>query len=145
MWTYNKAIVFSSFSAAIMVKSCSLLSVILVGVFCSRVKEDSLKLGANKVWIGLIASIGIILFNYFKINESGNDQPLTIIGAIFLLVSLLGDGFLPDLQAEIKSKFKPSAIEMYYHINRSTVLVAIVYATISFQSLYIYDFVTTHD
>ena len=39
MWTYNQAVLSSSFSAAIMVKSCSLLSVILVGVFFSRVKD----------------------------------------------------------------------------------------------------------
>ena len=67
MWTYNQAVLSSSFAAAIMVKSCSLLSVILVGVFCSRVKDTSLKLGLNKIWIGLMASLGIVLFNYFKI------------------------------------------------------------------------------
>lgn len=145
MWTYNKAIVYSSFSAAIMVKSCSLLSVVLVGVFCSRVKDETLKLGMNKVWIGVVASIGIILFNYFQKVESGNDSPLTSMGIFLLLVSLLGDGVLPDLQAEIKSQFKPSAIEMYYQINRSTSIIAIAYTTISFQLLYIFDFVASHD
>ncbi len=52
-----------------MVKSCSLLSVILVAVFCSRVKDKALKLSANKIWIGLVATLGIFLFNYFKAEE----------------------------------------------------------------------------
>ena len=49
-----------------MVKSCSLLSVIMVGVFCSRVKDKKLKLGKNKVLIGLCACFGILVFNFFK-------------------------------------------------------------------------------
>jgi len=99
MLTYNKAVIAASFSAVVMVKSCSLLSVILVALFCSRVKEKSLKLGISKIWIGLIVTIGIILFNYYKANEGGNDQPIALISSGLLFVSLLGDGILPDLQA----------------------------------------------
>jgi len=132
MWTYNKAILYSSFSVAIMIKSCSLLSVILVGVFCSRVKDESVKLGIQKIRIGVIASIGIILFNCFKDSSNDSDKPLNILGIILLLISLLGDGFLPDFQAEIKTKYKPTSFEMYYHINRSTTLIAIAYSIISF-------------
>jgi hypothetical protein len=66
MWTYNKAVITASFPAVVMVKSCSLLSVILVGIFCSRVKDKELKLGKSKIWIGIVVTIGIILFNIFK-------------------------------------------------------------------------------
>jgi hypothetical protein len=103
MWTYNKAVITASFPAVVMVKSCSLLSVILVGIFCSRVKDKELKLGKSKVWIGGVVTIGIVLFNYFKVAEGGVDKPLTLASCLLLLVSLLGDGILPDLQAEIKS------------------------------------------
>lgn len=99
MLTYNKAVIAASFSAVVMVKSCSLLSVIMVALFCSRVKKQSLKLGISKIWIGLIVTIGIILFNYYKINEGGNDKPIALISSGLLFVSLLGDGILPDLQA----------------------------------------------
>lgn len=37
--TYNIAIVETSYPAVIMVKSCSILSVIIVGVCCSRVRD----------------------------------------------------------------------------------------------------------
>ena len=99
MWTYNTAIEWASFPAAIMVKSCSLLSVILVGIFCSRVKDSSLKLGTNKLVIGGVVTAGILLFNIFKGTETGNDRPITLLSTALLLVSLLGDGVLPDLQA----------------------------------------------
>jgi hypothetical protein len=100
MYTYNQAVVEASFPAVVMVKSCSLLSVILVGVFCSRVKDKALKLKNNKIFIGLFACIGIFVFNYFKQTEIDSiNKPITLISSIFLLASLIGDGFLPDLQA----------------------------------------------
>jgi len=97
-----------------MVKSCSLLSVILVGVFCSRVKDKKLKLKNNKIIIGLLACVGIFVFNYFKSTEASSvDRPITLISSLLLVASLIGDGFLPDLQAEIKAEYKPSVMEMY--------------------------------
>ncbi len=45
MITYNEAVVEASFPAVVMVKSCSVLSVILVAVCCSRVKDKKLWLG----------------------------------------------------------------------------------------------------
>ena len=66
MWTYNKAVQAASFPAVVMVKSCSMLSVIIVALFCSQVKDQSLKLPLNKLWVGVGASLGIFLFNFFK-------------------------------------------------------------------------------
>lgn len=99
MWTYNKAVIEASFPAVVMVKSCSLLSVILVGIFCSRVRDKDLKLGKSKIWIGVMVTFGIILFNFFKVQEGTSDKPITLFSCFLLLVSLMGDGFLPDLQA----------------------------------------------
>jgi hypothetical protein len=66
MFTYNQAVIYASFPAIVMAKSCSLLSVIIVGVFFSRVKDKKLKLTHKKLFIGLVATIGIIFFNFFK-------------------------------------------------------------------------------
>ena len=68
MFTYNQAVVYASFPAVVMAKSCSLLSVILVGVFFSRVKDSKLKLTHDNLIIGLVATVGIVLFNLFKQN-----------------------------------------------------------------------------
>lgn len=81
-----------------MVKSCSILSVIIVGVFCSRVRDQHNKLGKNKLVVGALVTLGIFLFNYFAVNKSG-DKATTLLGVILLLISLVADGFLPDFQA----------------------------------------------
>jgi UDP-galactose transporter B1 len=144
MWTYNKAVITASFPAVVMVKSCSLLSVILIAIFCSRVKDKTLKLGTSKIWIGILVTIGIILFNYFKVSEGATDKSITLVSCALLFVSLLGDGILPDLQAEIKSLYKPSVMEMYFTINKYTALIALVYAIVTFQVTYIVNFIIDH-
>ena len=91
-----------------MFKSCNLISVILVGVLCSRVKDKKLKLGTKKIVVGVIITVGIIMFKVFDPESGSKDEKQTeIIGIILLVVSLLADGFLPDFQAEIKSEYKP--------------------------------------
>jgi hypothetical protein len=136
MFTYNQAVVSASFPAVLMAKSCSLLSVIIVGVFFSRVKDKKLKLTYKKLGIGVIATFGIILFNFFKITESGSmDRPIVLwsLGNLFLIVSLIGDGFLPDFQAALKSEYKPSTMEMYCQINKLTFVIAALVAILSFR------------
>lgn len=129
-----------------MVKSCSLLSVIMVGVFCSRVKDKKLKLGGNKIIIGLLACVGILVFNLFKTVEKGGvDKPITLISSLLLVASLIGDGFLPDLQAEIKSEYKPSVMEMYLQINKYTFLVSMTFSLVTGKLLYFFEFFSTHD
>lgn len=53
----------------------------------------------------------------------------------------MGDGILPDLQAEIKSEHKPGVIDMYYQINRITALIALLYSLVTFQLDYITRFI----
>lgn len=66
------AVVQASFPAIVMAKSCSLLSVIIVGVFCSGVKDSKLKLTHRKLLIGCLATVGIVFFNFFKKKEAEN-------------------------------------------------------------------------
>jgi solute carrier family 35 (UDP-galactose transporter), member B1 len=146
MWTYNKAIQAASFPAVVMVKSCSMLSVIIVALFCSRVKEKELKLPLSKLWVGVIVSLGIFLFNFFKDIEGGSsNQPISYLSSALLLISLMGDGLLPDLQAEIKSKFKPGVMDMYCEINKYTCFISISYAAITWQLPALVAFISTHE
>lgn len=48
-----------------MFKSCNILTVIIIGVFCSRVKNKNLKLSGNKLGVAVIVSIGIVMFKVF--------------------------------------------------------------------------------
>jgi uncharacterized membrane protein len=63
--TYTYAIYLTNFPVVMMFKSCNILSVILVGVLCSRVKDKKLKLGLKKIIVGVIVTAGIIMFKVF--------------------------------------------------------------------------------
>ncbi len=54
-----------SYPLIVMAKSCGLISVILVGVFCSRVRSKELKLSKQKIVIATIVTVGILMFRYF--------------------------------------------------------------------------------
>lgn len=92
-----------SYPLIIMAKSCSLLSVILVGIFCSRVRSKELKLGPKKIVIAVLVTLGILMFKLFDPATQMDDSRKTeLVGLVLLLVSLFADGFLPDFQAEMK-------------------------------------------
>ncbi len=100
-----------SYPLIIMAKSCSLISVILVGLCCSRVRTKELKLSSQKIIIATIVTIGIIMFRVFDPASSmDSDRSTEFFGLFLLTISLFADGFIPDFQAEIKDKFKPSPI-----------------------------------
>lgn len=44
-----------------------------------------------------------------------------------MLLSLLADGFVPDFQAEIKEKYKPTPIQMLVSINKWCAIFALIY------------------
>lgn len=54
-----------SYPIVVMFKSCNILSVILVGVICSRVRSKSLKLGGKKIFGAIAVTTAMILFKVF--------------------------------------------------------------------------------
>lgn len=106
------AIYITDYPMVMMVKSCNILSVLLVGIFCSRVKDKNQKLGKKKLITGVFITVGILLYNFMG-NKKQTEKATQPLGIFLLLVSLLCDGFLPDFQAEIKVNFKPSPLEMF--------------------------------
>ncbi len=75
--TQTEAMYFVSFPLIVMAKSCSLISVILVGVCCSRVRSKELKLGHQKIIIAVIVTIGILMFRFFDPSTNLNSQKST--------------------------------------------------------------------
>lgn len=55
----------TSFAVITVFKACSVLSVILVGVFCTRVRDERLKLGRNKILGAVLITTCILLFQFF--------------------------------------------------------------------------------
>lgn len=52
----------TSFPVVIMFESCSILPVVFIGVFCSRVHDPNLHLGPQKIVVALIITAGILIF-----------------------------------------------------------------------------------
>lgn len=57
-----------------MIRSCSLFSVILVGVMFSGVTDTSLKLGSKKMIIAFITTIGIVIFKVYDPNQRSDEK-----------------------------------------------------------------------
>ena len=105
---YNHAIVLTNFPVVMMVRSCGILSVVLVGVLFTGVKDTRLKLGSRKIFIAAFAVLGMIIFKVFDPNINSNSHHTEMLGIFLLVISLLADGFLPDFQAVIKSDHRPN-------------------------------------
>lgn len=143
--TYTYAIYLTNFPVVMMFKSCNILSVILVGVMCSRVKDKKLKLGTKKIVVGVLVTLGIILFKVTDPNSFKEDGKKTeLVGIVLLIVSLLADGFLPDFQAEIKSEYKPQPMEMMTSINMWVSIISILYSTVLMELWDMIMFIATH-
>lgn len=128
-----------------MFKSCNLISVILVGVLCSRVKDKKLKLATKKIVVGIIITIGIIMFKVFDPASSRkNEKQTEFIGIVLLIISLLADGFLPDFQAEIKSVYKPQPMEMMTQINKWVAIISFLYSCMLLEVVDIFVFLFEH-
>lgn len=54
----------TSFPVVIMFESCSILPVVFIGVFCSRVHDPNLHLGPQKIIVALIITAGILTFQF---------------------------------------------------------------------------------
>ena len=85
-----------------MIRSCSILSVALVGVLFTGVKDTALKLGNNRIVVALLVTGGMIIFKAYDPNQSEEENKTEALGIVLMLISLLSDGFLPDFQAVVK-------------------------------------------
>lgn len=137
--TYSLAIYITNFPIVMMVKSCNIVTVVLVGVFCSGVRDKTLKLGTKKIVIAIIISIGILMFN-FGGSAAHKEKATDLLGVALLLISMVADGFLPDYQAILKSEFNPRPLEMFEHINKWVTIISFTYAVISGQFFYAFNF-----
>lgn len=126
----TKAIYETNFPLVILFKSCNILSVITVGVFCSRVLQKSQKLGKKKIVTGLIITAGVLLY-HFGGDKKKQIRENSVLGVSLLIFSLVLDGFVPDFQAEIKTKYSPDTIQLFTDINKWKTILAFAYSIAS--------------
>lgn len=126
--SYSYAIKLSNFPLVMMIRSCNVLSVVMVGVLFTGVKDTALKLGKRKVVVAAIATAGMIIFKVFDPTSANDDYSTQTTGLILIVVSLIADGFLPDFQAVIKSVYKPPAIVMLQFVNKWAMILSIAFS-----------------
>ena len=142
--TYSYAIQLTSYPVVQMFKSCNLISVLLVGILCSQVRDKKLKLGTKKLAVGMLITISIITFKYFDPKNQDREVKAEVGGILLLIVSFMADGFLPDFQAEIKSVEKPQPMEMLVEVNKWVTILSLIYSFLLFEIGDICMFMLTH-
>lgn len=141
---YSYAIYLTNFPVVMMIRSCSILSVVLVGVLFTGVEDLQLKLGRRKIFIAAIATIGIIVFKMFDENDQKREKQTAILGIILMVVSLLADGFLPDFQAVIKSKYKPLPTVLMTEVNKWSAILAFAFSIATGHFIPMFSFIFAH-
>ena len=68
MITTNSALLYISYPVQVIGRNVRFLCVVIVGAFFSRVKSNHhhLKLGKHKIFIAMIITVGVLLFNFAK-------------------------------------------------------------------------------
>ena len=89
----------TSFPVAMLFETCAVVPVVLVGVFCSRVKDKKVKLGPKKIIVTVITTVGVIIFKFFDPETWQRGGKQEFLGFVFILVTFTCQGFVPDLQA----------------------------------------------
>ena len=61
------------------------------------------------------------------------------------MISLIGDGFMPDYQAKIKSEHKPTSIEMFYAVNLYTAAISLIVMVVTGHIFWIFSWLYYHE
>ncbi len=69
---YSYAIHFTNFPVVMMIRSCNILSVALVGVLFTGVKDTALKLGSNRIVVALLVTLGMVVFKAYDPNNTAD-------------------------------------------------------------------------
>ena len=122
MITTNSALLYISYPVQVIGRNIRFLFVVLVGAFFSRVKKDHkhLKLGKHKIFIAIIITIGVLLFNFAKDRKDRgdkHDKSKEWLGYLLLGISVVVDALFNDSQAYSKATFKPSANQLFTSTN----------------------------
>jgi hypothetical protein len=133
MTTMNFALLFVSYPTQVIAGNSRYLFVVLIGSFMSRVpKIHDLKLPKHKLYVALLITLGVLLFNIMKIQSSDKGDhhayPEEWKGYILLLISMVTNALFCDSQAYTKATFKPSANHLFTIANLFGFIISASYA-----------------
>lgn len=131
-WCTNKAMGYLPFVVVSMAKSCSIMGVVIVGVFFTRVKNQKNKMTPSKIIVAILIVSGTLLFQSTGNKTIEESIPINqVIGFSLLLFSVISDGLIPDYQARMKETHNPTMMEHYEHCHRYLFLIVFSISTLN--------------
>lgn len=104
------SLLYVSYPAAVLAKSCKPIPVMLIGIFVLR-KHYTL---SKYVYVGMMC-LGIVFFSYNP--NKGTDHTTTLWGYILLGVSLALDGVTGNFQEKLVKLYSPSSNQLMFYSN----------------------------
>ncbi|CAD8127767.1 unnamed protein product [Paramecium sonneborni] len=127
------ALQYVSFPLQALVKSCKILSVLVVGLVLGNQKFTK-----QQILCGLIITIGIYIFNVSE--GSASNKSSSLFGIVLLMISLFSDGCLATLQSKFKVK-KLEQWEMGFHISLWSFIGSIFYTIIQGKYIQFFQYI----
>lgn len=134
----STSLFYVSYPLHLLARNIRLLSIFIVGVFFSRLRATGKgsTLGKQKLVIGLVITVGVLLFSLAKVkntimkpSNNVSEKESSWPGYLLLLTATLADGFFLDSQAYSKKKFKPSSNELFMATNGIACVIAVLYSS----------------
>lgn len=95
----NEALHYVSYPTAVLAKSCKLIPTMAMGVLVEHKKYQVVE------WMAaLCITLGIVVFNFSRMNSAKGNEDSSASGLALLSTSLLMDGFLGSCQGLLKQK-----------------------------------------
>ncbi len=145
--SFMEALYMISYPFIMMAKSSSVLQVVLVGVFYTRINDNKKKLGPSKILNSVIVMAGVLIFKFCDPETSFQSQisrHTEVLGLLLLIINLCADCFLSNFQAEIMYKFKPKPAQMLAEISRWSFVICFVCSIFTGDLLYTIRFMINH-
>ena len=151
----------TNYTTMIVVNTTSLLSVVVVGAFCSGVNHQSNpdapsrrsnKVGPEKIWICAIICVGVAIFALSAPPKEGAALESeaaeiggTLLTALLFVVAIVLQGFRPDFAAQLKQEHDPHPLFFAMGTAGCVFVIGLVVSVCSLQAMDFVIFVYHHE
>jgi len=89
----------------------------------------------------VLVTSGIVIFNLSNQNAaSKTGQEISLLGFLFVTISLLADGLVGAKQTEIRNKYEPDSMDLMQHTNKFIALISFVIGVLNSEAFEFYAF-----
>jgi len=130
----NMGLKYLSFHVQVLLKSSKVLSVALLSLATGVEKFSRLQITS-----ALLVTSGILIFNLTNQSSGSKAQETSLLGFLFVSISLLADGLVGAKQTDIRKKYDPTSMDLMQYTNK---WIALISLTIGVLNLEVFEFYT---